>query len=277
MKPARFAYVRAETVDDAIAALAEHEGAARVLAGGQSLVPMLHMRLMQPTALIDINRIAELDRIGVSGAGLVVGALARHSTIESSPLVSERLPLLQDVVRYVGDRQIRNRGTIGGSLAQADPVGEIPLACLALDATVVTCSAAGTRAISIEDFILGPYTTSLEPEELLVEVRFPASPAAWRFFELGRRHNDFAVLALAVSGTREGDSWRGLKVALAGADDHAILLRLADSALDDQAIEVAVAACLEAIDPPSDVRASAEYRRHLLAVHLARLLEELRV
>ena len=276
MKPARFAYLRPETVDDALTALAQHHDAARVLAGGQSLVPMLHMRLMQPTALIDINRIAELDRIEISGAGLVVGALARYSRIESSPLVSERLPLLQDVVRYVGDRQIRNRGTIGGSLAQADPVGEVPLACLVLDATVVARSVAGTREISIEDFILGPYTTSLEPEELLVEVRFPEPPAACLFFEVGRRHNDFAVLAVAVTGTREGDAWRGLKVALAGADDHATLVRLEDSVLDDQAIEAAVATCLEMIDPPSDVRASAEYRRHLVGVHLSRLLGELR-
>jgi carbon-monoxide dehydrogenase medium subunit len=257
-------------------ALAAYEGTARVLAGGQSLVPMLHMRLMQPSAVIDINRIAELDRIEVRGRGLAIGALARHSAIEASPLVSERLPLLQDVVRYVGDRQIRNRGTIGGSLAQADPVGELPLACLALGATVVARSASGTREIPIGEFVLGPYTTALEPEELLVEILFPESPASCRFFELGRRHNDFAVLAIAVSGTRNGKGWRDLKVALAGAADGPRLVTLGDSELDDHAVDVAVRACLHEIDPPSDVRASADYRRHLVSVHVARLLRELR-
>lgn len=276
MKPAPFAYVRPETLDDAVAALAEHAGAARVLAGGQSLVPMLHMRLMQPSAVVDINRLVELDRIAVKGRGVAIGALTRYTTIEASPLVAERLPLLQQVVRRVGDRQIRNRGTIGGSLAQADPVGELPLACLALGATVHARSTTGAREIPIEEFVLGPYTTALEPEELLVEVFFPESPASCRFFELGRRHNDFAVLAVAVAGTRNGAGWRGLRVALAGADDRPLLVPLDDSSLDDDAIDAAVAACLDAVDPPSDVRASAEYRRHLVAVHVARLLRDLR-
>lgn len=268
--------MRPETVEEAVAALAAHGGTARVLAGGQSLAPMLHMRLMQPSAVIDINRIAGLDRIEIEESGLVIGALARYSTVEASPLVAERLPLLQNVVRYVGDRQIRNRGTIGGSLAQADPVGEVPLACLALDATVVARGVAGTRRIPIDEFVLGPYTTALEPDELLVEVFFPESPASCRFFELGRRHNDFAVLAVAVAGSRNGAGWHGLKVAIAGADEQATLVRLDDSELDDAAIDAAVASCLERVDPPSDVRASGEYRRHLVGVHVARLLRELR-
>jgi carbon-monoxide dehydrogenase medium subunit len=276
VKPAAFDYLRPDTVESAVAALAEHDGA-RVLAGGQSLVPMLHMRLMQPTAVIDINRIPGLDGIAVNGDGIAIGALARYSAIESSPLVAERLPLLQNVVRHVGDRQVRNRGTIGGSLAQADPVGEMVLACLALEATVVARSSAGTREIPMDDFVLGPYTTALEPEELLVEVRFPESPAACSFFELGRRHNDFALLAVAVAGSRGDDGiWTGLRVALAGADDHVVLIRLPDSALGDTDVDAAVQACLDVVDPPSDVRASAEYRRHLIAVHVGRRLESLR-
>jgi carbon-monoxide dehydrogenase medium subunit len=277
VKPAPFAYLRPDTVEDAVAALAEHEGDVAVLAGGQSLVPMLHMRLMRPGTVIDINRIAGLDRIEVSGDATAIGALTRYAAIEQSALVAERLPLLQNVVRYVGDRQIRNRGTIGGALAQADPVGEMPLACLALDATVVLRSASGTRELSVDEFLLGPYTTAREPDELLVQVRFPESPGACTFFELGRRHNDFAVLAIAAAGDREADgSWRKLRVVLAGAEYRATRVDLDDSRLDDDAIESAVARCLDAVDPPDDIRASAEYRTHLVGVHVARVLRDLR-
>jgi carbon-monoxide dehydrogenase medium subunit len=273
VKPAPFVYVRPDTVEAAVAALAE---GGQVLAGGQSLVPMLHMRLLRPAAVIDINRVPGLDGIAVSGDGIAIGALTRYSAIEASPLVAERLPLLQNVVRHVGDRQVRNRGTIGGALAQADPVGEMALACLTLDATVVARSLEGTREIAMEDFVLGAYTTALEPSELLLEVRFPESPASCTFFELGRRHNDFAVLAVAAAGTRVGDGWSGLRVALAGVEDRPVLVRLPESSLDDEAIGAAVEACLEASDPQDDVRASADYRRHLVSVHVVRLLRKLR-
>lgn len=273
MKPAPFDYLRPNTVEGAVAALAEHDRDASVLAGGQSLVPMLHMRLIRPSAVVDINGLTELDGIEVRRNGVAIGALTRYSTIETSPLVAERLPLLQTVVRHVGDRQIRNRGTIGGGLAQADPVGEIPLACLALDATVVLRSAGGEREVRVEDFLLGPYTTAREPNELLVEVRFPESPDACAFVEICRRHNDFAVLAVAAVGNR---GWTDIRVAVAGAEYRPLLVCLDDSPLDDAAIEVAVARCLEAADPPDDVRASAEYRTHLLGVHVARVLRKLR-
>lgn len=275
MKPAPFGYVRPLTVEDAVAAIAGYDGTARVLAGGQSLVPMLHMRLMQPAALVDINRLMELDRIEPDGDGVAIGALTRYSTIERSPLVQERLPLLQAVVRRIGDRQVRNRGTIGGSLAQADPVGEMPLACLALGATVVARSVSGTREIPMEDFVLGAYTTALEPEELLVEVRFPRAPDAFRFVEVGRRHNDFAVVALVVVGERGGAGWRSLRIAIGGGDDHPLLVQLGDVFLDDTGIEAVVTAALATTDPLSDIRASEDYRRHLLAVHLRRLLVDM--
>lgn len=275
MKPAPFAYIRPETIEAALEALAD--GDAQVLAGGQSLAPMLHMRLMRPATVVDINRIDALDRIDARGSCTAIGARTRYSRIENSALVAERLPLLQNIVRYVGDRQIRNRGTIGGSLVQADPVGEMPLACLALDATVVLRSTESTRELPVDDFILGPYTTACEPNELLVEVRFPASPGAYAFFELGRRHNDFAVLALAAAGDPEpGGAWSNLRLALAGADYRPVLVRLDASMLDDAAIDAAVEVCLEAADPPDDVRASAAYRRHLIEVHAARVLRELR-
>jgi aerobic carbon-monoxide dehydrogenase medium subunit len=276
MKPAPFAYWRPATVEEAVAALVAHDGDARLLAGGQSLAPMLAMRLVQPSAVVDINRIAGLDRIEVDGDAVVIGALARYSALERSDIVAARLPLLQAVIGHVGDRQIRNRGTIGGSLAQADPVGEVPLACLVLGATVAARGPEGTRAIAMADFVLGPYTTALEPEELLVEVRFPASPPAFRFVEVTRRHNDFAVVALAVVGSYERDAWRDLRLGIAGGDDQPLVVALEDSDLDDDAVESAVAACLASVDPPDDVRASGEYRRHLIGVHARRMLKDLR-
>lgn len=267
MKPAPFSYLRPDTVEGAIALLAEHDGDTRVLAGGQSLVPMLHMRLLRPAAIVDLNRVPGLDQIVTAGDGVSIGALTRHSALERSPLVAERLPLLRTAIGYVGDRQIRNRGTVGGSLAQADPVGEIPLVCLALDATVVIRSERGIRELSVDDFIVGQYTTALEPGELLVEVRFPRPPERQTFFELGRRHNDFAVLALALA--LRGDE---LRIALAGVDERAVLVTVPASTPDGDT----VALCLAAIDPADDVRASAEYRRHLVEVHVARSLRELR-
>jgi len=276
MKPAPFSYARPATVEEAVAALAAHDGEARLLAGGQSLAPMLAMRLVQPSAVVDINRIADLDRIEVDGDAVVVGALARYSALERSEIVASRLPLLRAVIGHVGDRQIRNRGTIGGSLAQADPVGEVPLACLVLGASVVARGPQGTREIAMADFVLGPYTTELEPDELLVEVRFPPPPPAFRFVEVTRRHNDFAVVALALVGSCEGDAWRDLRLGVAGGDDQPLVVALEDSPLDDDAVESAVAACLAAVDPPDDVRASAEYRRHLIGVHVRRMLKDLR-
>ena len=216
--------MRPGSVDEALRVLDEHAGAARVLAGGQSLVPMLHMRLMQVSALVDINRLDELGDVRAEGATTVLGPLVRYAEIERSPIVSERLPLLQCIVGYVGDPQVRNRGTLGGSLAQADPTGEMPLACLALDATVVAASVSGRREIPIDDFLESAYATTLEPEEMITEVRFPAAPDAFAFLERGRRHNDFAVLSVAVLGRSGADGrWPDLRIALGGVNDRAVL------------------------------------------------------
>jgi aerobic carbon-monoxide dehydrogenase medium subunit len=282
MKAAPFDYVRAGSLREALEALDEHGGAARLLAGGQSLVPMLQMRLMQVRALIDINRVDGLDGIRAEGPMTVLGPLVRYREIERSPIVSERLPLLQCVVRHVGDPQVRNRGTIGGSLAQADPTGEMPLACLALDATIVASSLSGRRELRVDDLLEGAYTTALEPEEMITDIRFPAAPDSFAFLERGRRHNDFAVLSVAVLG-RSGDDgrWTDLRIALGGVNDRAVLATdaaraLEGSALEDDAIAEAAQAALAVIDPPSDVRASAEYRRHLVPIYVRRALARLR-
>jgi carbon-monoxide dehydrogenase medium subunit len=275
VKPAPFAYVRPETVDEALEALAT--GDAFALAGGQSLVPMLHMRLLRPATVVDINRLDELARITVGAAGVTIGALTRYSELEDSPLVSERLPLLQAVVSHIGDRQVRNRGTIGGSLAQADPVGELPLACLALGARVVLRNGSAERELTMDEFVLGPYTTAREPDELLVEVRFPEAPGACAFAEIGRRHNDFAVIAVAAVGDPASNGeWQNVRVAVAGADYQPRLFELGSSTLSDDALDAFADRCAAAADPPDDTRASAEYRSHLVRVHVGRVLRKLR-
>ncbi|HMJ33510.1 MAG TPA: xanthine dehydrogenase family protein subunit M [Baekduia sp.] len=282
MKAAPFEYVKPATVDEALLALDEHLGMARVLAGGQSLVPMLGMRLMRPSALVDINGLGEeLGQIEARGAETVIGALVRYADIETSPVVSERLPLLRHVVRFIGDRQVRNRGTIGGALAQADPTGEMALACLVLDATIVACTLEGERDIPAAEFFAGSYASVLEAEELLVAVRFPPAPDHCRFFERGRKHNDFAVLSVAAAGSvGEDGAWTGVRLALGGVNDRPMLAAAAAAALegrrwDDDVIDHAAALAMEVVDAPDDVRAGAAYREHLVPIHVRRVLREL--
>jgi carbon-monoxide dehydrogenase medium subunit len=282
VKPAPFDYVKTASVTDTVLVLAEHGAGARVLAGGQSLVPMLGMRLVRPSIVVDINGLGdELGRIELRGQELVLGALVRYSEVEGSPVVSEHLPLLQQVVSYIGDRQVRNRGTVGGAVAQADPTGELALACMTLGAGVVARSARGERTIAIEDFFLGAYHNALEPDEMLTAIVFPTAPARCRFFERGRKHNDFAVLSVAVVGSQdESGAWHDVRIGLGGVSDTPVLAGAAARELegrrwDDALIARAGELALEATDPPSDVRASAEYRRHLTSVHVRRTLADL--
>jgi aerobic carbon-monoxide dehydrogenase medium subunit len=282
MKPGPLGYHRATSVPHAVQLLSGYEGTARVIAGGQSLVPMLSMRLIQPDALIDVNRLAELAEVRVAGDTTVLGALVRYTTIERSPLIARRLGLLARVVRHVGDRQVRNRGTIGGSLAQGDPTGEMPLACLALGASVRAVGPDGRRELPVTELYQGSYATVLEPCEVLTEVVFPRAPAHLAFAEQCRRHNDFAVVSVAAVGDRGPDgTWAGIRVALGGVADQPVLAAAAGaiasgSALADEAIAEAAQAALEVADPPSDVRASADYRRHLIPIYVRRVLTELR-
>jgi carbon-monoxide dehydrogenase medium subunit len=282
VKAAPFSYVRPATVDDAVAELARHDGMARVLAGGQSLVPMLHMRLMRPSAVVDINALDDaLGTIAADGAETVIGALVRYKELERSAIVAERLPLLAFVVRFIGDRQVRNRGTIGGAIAQSDPTGEMALACLALGARVVARSVRGERTIAIEEFFDGSYSNVLELDELLVALRLPLAPSRFRFAEVARKHNDFAVLSVIATGSREQDGrWRGVRIALGGVNDTPVLATAAAERLEGEswtveAIDEAARLALDVCDPPDDVRASADYRRHLVPVHVRRVLSDL--
>ena len=282
MKPAPFNYLRATSVAEATAHLSNYAGSARVLAGGQSLMPMLNMRLWQPTALIDINDIDELEDIVLDGERTLLGALVRYSTIERSETIAQRLPLLACIVRHIGDRQVRNRGTIGGSLVQGDPTGEMPLACLVLGAAVTVVGPQGERRIPLSSLYEGSYSTTLRNDELLTHVEFPVHPEHFAFAEVCRKHNDFAVLSVAATGSRRPDGrWHNVRIGLGGVADTPVLADgaaagLNGTLLSDEDVASAAEASLQDIDPASDIRATAEYRRHLVPIHVRRVLSELR-
>ena len=282
MKPPPFQYHDPKTLAEAVGLLGKLDNA-KLLAGGQSLMPMLNMRLIRPDALVDVNGLRELAEIRPAPGSTALGALVRYSAIESSPLIAERLGLLTAMVRYVGDRQVRNRGTIGGSLVHGDPTGEMPLACLVLGAVIKATGPAGSREVPVADLYQGSYATVLEPAEVVTEVVFPSASRFFAFSEQCRRHNDFAVVSVAAVGDRQPDgTWTGVRIGLGGVADQPVLAAaagevLSGSRLSDESITEAAEAAAELADPPSDVRASAQYRRHLVPVYVRRVLTELRL
>jgi aerobic carbon-monoxide dehydrogenase medium subunit len=282
VKAAPFGYHRATSVSEAVELLAAYDGTARIIAGGQSLVPMMNMRLIRPDAVIDINGLTDLSQMSVDGESTVVGATVRYSTLETSPVIAERLPLIAHMVRHIGDRHIRNRGTLGGSLAQADPTGEMPLGCMTLGARVKVIGPAGAREIPVEDLYETSYTTQLEPCEVITAVVFPAMPPHFAFAEMCRRHNDFAVISVACVATGTPTAGiRDLRIGLGGVNDTPVLATdaaelLEGSTMSDDDIAAAAQAALSAVDPPSDIRATAGYRRHLVPIYVRRVLQQLR-
>ncbi|WP_106475897.1 FAD binding domain-containing protein [Phytohalomonas tamaricis] len=286
MKAADFLYHRAGSVAEAVTLLDEYAGEARLLAGGQSLMPMLNMRLWRLGALIDVNQVPGLDGIEAEGEGDLeetrIGALTRYVSLERSEVVASRLPLLAEMVRHIGDRQVRNRGTLGGSLVQGDPTAEMPLGCLVLGARVRVESGRGSREIAMGEFYDGSYAAALEFDEMVTEIRFPRHPSHFAFSELTRRHGDFCVLSVAVTGECDSDGcWHDLRIGLGGVSDmpvpaEAASARLSGTRLTDDDIREAAALTVEDIDPPSDMRATAEYRTHLVPVHVRRALQQLR-
>ena len=273
MKPAPFLYARPEILADAIALLAEHGADAKLLAGGQSLVPMMNMRLVRPAVLVDLNGVRELERIAPTpDGGLVIGALARHTDVIASPVVRERAPLLAEAARHVGHTAIRNRGTVGGSVAHADPAAELPAALVALDATFALASPRGRRAMRADEFFRGLLATALADDEILIDITVPAAPAGWGFAEIARRPGDFALAGVAAT-VSDG----GARVVAFGVADRprrcvAAEVALRGSALDDAAAARAGAAAAGDTDPMDDVHASADYRRHLATVMTERAL-----
>jgi len=273
MKPAPFRYARAGSLAEATALLAEAPGDAKVLAGGQSLVPMLNMRLVRPTVLVDVNGLRELAGIAPTPeGGLRLGALTRHAELAAAPAVIERAPLLAEAARHVGHAAIRNQGTLGGSLAHADPAAELPAALLALGARVRVTGPRGTREIAAGAFFRGLLSTALEADEILIAVEVPAQPPGWGFAEVARRPGDFALAGVAaVLG--EG----GVRLVGFGVGDRPLRLSsaerlLAGATLDAETAARAGTAAGPDCDPPSDVHGSGEYRRHLATVLAERAL-----
>jgi carbon-monoxide dehydrogenase medium subunit len=282
MKPASFRYARAASLAEAIALLAAGPGDAKILAGGQSLVPMLNMRLVRPAVLVDVNGVRELAGIArTPGGGLRIGALTRHAELAASAAVIERAPLLAEAARHVGHAAIRNQGTLGGSLAHADPAAELPAALLAIDARLRISGSRGAREVAADAFFRGLLTTALEADEILTAVEVPAQPPGWGFVELARRPGDFALAGVAavVRVGREGEAERSESVRLVGfgVGDRPLRLTaaerlLAGAPLDAETAARAGRAAGPDCDPPSDVHGSADYRRHLATVLTERAL-----
>lgn len=279
MKPSAFEFHRASSLDGALSLLAQHPDA-KPLAGGQSLIPAMNFRLAAPSALVDLNRVVELSGISpMSDGGLRIGAMTRHAAVERSDVVRLYAPLLAETMPHVAHPQIRTRGTLGGSLAHADPSAELPAVMVALDATFILRSAARERRIKAAEFFTGLFATALSPGELMVGVEIP--PRAPRggnaFLEVARRHGDYALcgVAAAVSLDTSGRV-KSARIALLSVGDGPVLARGTDSLLgqvpSEKAILDAAEAVREEVDPPSDIHADAKYRRQLAGVLTRRAL-----
>ena len=283
MKPPRFDYHAPESLDEALDLLAECGPDARILAGGQTLVPALNFRLARPGALIDINRVAELSGIEDGGDRLVIGAMTRQRAIETSEAVARAAPLLHEATRYVAHLPIRTRGTVGGSIANADPAAEDPAVAAALEAVMVCRSRGGERRIAAAGFFVDVLTTALEADEMLVAVEFPkiAESAGAGFAEISRRDGDFALAGVAAQVTLAEGRVSDARIAACGVGPAPVRFRAAeeillDGACEKAAIEAAAEAVAAACDPHGDVHASAAYRRQLAAAMTRRALESAR-
>ncbi|MEA2687401.1 MAG: aerobic carbon-monoxide dehydrogenase medium subunit [Candidatus Eremiobacteraeota bacterium] len=277
MKPAPFAYHRPESRDEALDLLAEHADGAKVLAGGQSLVAAMNMRLARPARVVDINRIGE-DTFAQDGDAFAVSALVRQSDLERSPAVRDAVPLLHEALPFVGHAQTRSRGTLCGSLAHADPSAELPVVATALGARMECGSRRGTRTVAADEFFVASFTTALEPDELLARALFPprAARTGYAFAEFAERHGDYAIAsAAAVLRLREDGAVDELRLVLGGVSDRPFVVdahACAGRPLGGEAIETLAERAGRDIDPHSDLRGSAAYRRQLASVLSRRVL-----
>jgi carbon-monoxide dehydrogenase medium subunit len=279
MKPPIFDYIAATSVDMAIAALAEAGGEAKILAGGQSLVPMLNFRLLRPSILVDINRIAGLSSIEETADSISIGALTRHYQLETSPVIARHLPVVSCAMTHVAHLAIRNRGTIGGSLSHADPAAELPMVALLLDATLHIMSASGQRSAAASDFFLDAMTVDLADTDIVTAIVVPKLPprSGWGFEEVARRHGDFALAAVAAVLTVSDGAIAQARIAVTGVGPTALRVGEAEAllgghALEQSLIDDAVATVRAAIAPETDLHASSDYRRHLAGVLAGRAL-----
>lgn len=283
MKPPAFEYVRPESLNDALQLLARRGEGAKILAGGQSLVPMLNFRMLHPELLIDINRLPDLDAIAVDGDELAIGALARHSALHGSPLVAKHCPLMSEAYRYVAHKPIRNRGTLGGNISHADPASEMPAVLLACDATIVARHAKGERKIAASKFFTGLMQTALRSGEMVTQIRLPLAPPrqGWAFDEIANRKGDFALVALAATLTLDAGRCSHVALSAAGLGDRAVRLapveqRLRGQPPTDDAIARAAALASDGIELSASYHADQAYKRDLVKTLTERALKNAR-
>lgn len=280
MKPASFDYFRAEKIDDALMALAAN-AEAQVLAGGQSLIAMMNLRLAKPGSLIDINRLTDLDYIRPEGDELAIGALTRHTTAATSTVVAEFCPLMTAAYDHIAHRAVRNRGSVGGNLCHADPSSENPAVAIASGATLVLKSTDGERRVAAEDFFIGLYETAAQQNELLTEIRIPKAPAhqGWSFQETSTRKGDFALVGIAATLDCPNGTCTKARIVAVGVGERAMRLDAAEAAItgavmDDTGLTTAAEAARDSVDPPSDFHADSEFRRDLVFSLTKRALSE---
>ena len=270
MIPAAFDYKRAESAEEAISLIGEYGEDAKFLAGGHSLLPLMKLRLAQPTVLIDIGRLTDLSYIRDAGDHIAIGALTRHMDVEKSPVLAEHVPLLAHAASYVGDSQVRHRGTIGGSIAHADPASDLPATTLALGATYVVQGPNGTRSIAAKDFYLGFLESALAPDEILTEIHVPKmNGAGWNFQKFNRRAQDWAIVGVAAwrNGTSAG-------VGLVNMGSVPVLAtQVADAIANGATVEDAAKLASADAEPQADLNATVEYRTHLAEVLVRRALQ----
>ncbi|MBI3701628.1 MAG: xanthine dehydrogenase family protein subunit M [Afipia sp.] len=281
MKPAAFDYVRAESVEHAVEVLAGADGDGKILAGGQSLMPMMNFRLVRPSVMVDINRIAGLDRIELRGNRISIGALVRHRMTASDTIIADRAPVLREAMKHVAHLTVRNRGTFCGSVCHADPAAEMPMMSQLLDAVVHIASPRGARSLPIQDFLVGSLMTALEPDELVTAIEIDALEpgTGWGFGEFARRHGDYALAAVAVTIKKRDGIAHGVRAAVMGVGETSMRVREIETALegnDLQAdlIDSAIDAMRSTLEPNTDLHASADYRRHLCGELMRRALSD---
>jgi carbon-monoxide dehydrogenase medium subunit len=279
MKPASFKYVKAQSLDEVFELQAEYDDEAKLLAGGQSLVPLMNMRMAQPSVLVDLNGLTELSGISNGGPVIEIGALTRQIEVERSSVVSA-LPIVGEALRHVAHAAIRSRGTFGGNLAHADPASELPALLLALEGEFVATGPGGERVIAAEDFFRGYFTTALESTEVLTSVRIPADqPSGWAFVELARRHGDFALAGVAALIDVDASGvCQSARIALFGVSDVPVRAKEAEAFLagrptnEDGLLKQAAELATAPLEPSSDIHAPAEYRKKLSKVLVQRAL-----
>jgi CO/xanthine dehydrogenase FAD-binding subunit len=280
MKPAAFGYVRAESVEHAVQALAEAGGDAKIIAGGQSLMPMMNFRLVKPSVLVDINRIPGLDSLQTREGKVLIGALVRHRMTATDPFIARHIPVVHHTVKHVAHLTVRNRGTFCGSVCHADPAAEMPMMTLLLNGIIHIASARLQRTVRAKDFFVGSLITALEPDEMVtgIEIETPPAGTGWGFEEFSRRRGDYALAAAAVTMRwREGHA-EDVRIALMGVGDIPVRLSQAEAVLEgsevtDVKLDEVIEALRAGISPNSDNNASSDFRRHLAGVLARRALK----